>query len=116
MLPDRKLGSAGQNNWGASTDRRWGSDRERSDAEAVVIWAHSQATPIRYRLLDASEGGLRIHSSLPLREGASGNVVSLLPSGTCMNREFQVVWCRKCAASDTAAPGGYEAGLRFATS
>ncbi len=114
MLPDRKLGKASQNAWGAGTDRRWGSDRERTAAEAVVVWSHSPATPIRYKVLDISEGGLRIHSPLPLREGATGQLVSLLPSGSCMNREYQVVWCRKSSADDAVALGGYEAGLRFA--
>jgi hypothetical protein len=114
MLPDRKLGSArpSASTWIAPADRRHGSDRVEVNAEAVVVWSHAPGVPVRYRALDISPGGMRVRSTLPLREGMIGTLLSLLPGGAAPNQAFQVVWCKRCN-DESGALSGYEAGLRF---
>ena len=114
MLPDRKLGSSRPSNatWIAPADRRDGTDRVEVSGEAVVVWSHAPGVPVRYRTLDLSAGGMRIRSTLPLREGMIGSLLSLLPGGATPNQPFQVVWCKRCN-DESGALSGYEAGLRF---
>lgn len=108
MLPQRKLGSAlGPNaQWLKPSERRTNNGRAPMSGEVLIAWSHAKDSPLRYRLLDISEGGMRIHSLLPLHEGMTGIALSLLPSATSLNRDFQIMWCRR---SGTA----YEAGIRF---
>lgn len=108
MLPKRKLGSAHgpHAHWLKPSERRYNNGRVPLAGEVLVAWSHAKDSPLRYRLLDISEGGMRIHSLLPLHEGMTGIAISLLPNATALNRYFQIAWCRR---SDNA----YEAGVRF---
>jgi hypothetical protein len=111
MLPDRKLGARNRtaSAWNLAKDRRPATARVAVTGELLVAWSHAAESPIRYVVLDMSEGGARIASTLPLREGMTGTVLSLLPSGTPIQRKFQLMWCRP----GTGPASGYEAGLRF---
>lgn len=90
-----------------ATCRRSG-DRLPYPAELILIWNHDPATRIRYRVLDAGDGGCRIHTSLPLIEGMTGMALKLLPEGNAINRPIMVVWNGRSQDDD-----GHEAGLRF---
>jgi len=91
----------------ACDDRRV-SDRLPFPAEMLLVWNHSLQLPIRYRVIDAGDGGYRIASSLPLMEGTTGMVLRLLPSrGKPMDQPVMVAWVRKSDEGD-----GYEVGLR----
>jgi hypothetical protein len=91
-----------------STDDRRVSDRLPFPAEMLLVWNHSLQLPIRYRVIDAGDGGYRIASSLPLMEGTTGMVLRLLPSrGKPMDQPVMVAWVRDAEDGD-----GYEIGLR----
>ena len=62
-------------------DQRDGKKRKKYDGEAVLRWSHDFSTPIRYTVVDRSEGGLRIVSHLPLNEGMTGLITRYLPEG-----------------------------------
>jgi hypothetical protein len=88
-------------------DRRQ-SDRIPFPAEMVMVWNHDFDTPMRYRVIDAGDGGYRIHSSLPLQEGMTGMVLRLLPSrGQALDQPVMVAWSRA-----TEEKHGFEVGLR----
>ena len=86
-------------------DRRV-SDRVPFPAEITMVWNHDTATVVRYTTLDASDGGYRIHSTLPMIEGATGVALRLLPEGRPLDSPVMVAWCAP------AEGGGYEIGLR----
>jgi hypothetical protein len=114
MLPDRKLGNVSASRVDAhlNDERRWKTDRSDVGYEVLVRWNGVNATPVRYRALDVSDGGMRIKSMLPLREGAMGTVLSTLPHSALVNRAFTIVWCRKSSEVDRNGVA-FEAGLRF---
>lgn len=76
-------------------------------AEVTLIWHHNPSSVIRYRVLDVSDGGLRLRSSVPLIDGTTGMVLRMLPEGTSIEKPVMVVW------SHNAEQGGYEIGLRY---
>lgn len=80
--------------------------REPADAEATIQWHHDPESLIRYDVVDRSEDGLRIHSSMMLPRGMSGLVQNLLPEGKPVQRGVIVIWCNQ-------SEDGYDAGLRF---
>lgn len=90
-----------------STERRH-SPRVAFPAELVVRWHHEQELSIRYEVIDSSEGGFRIRSSMPMLEGMTGIALKLLPEGTPVNRTVMIVWIGPSTAS-----GGSEFGLNF---
>ncbi len=92
-----------------TTDDRRRSPRASLIAELVVRWHHDPDTPIRYRVLDVGEGGVRILSGIPLLRGMSGTAVKLLPDGESINRPCSVSWARPPALG-----GPFEIGLDFA--
>lgn len=90
----------------ACDDRR-ASDRVPFPAELVVVWNHDLKTPLRFRVIDAGDGGYRIRSSMPLLEGTTGMVLRLLPGrGQALDQPVMVAW------SHAADDGGYDVGLR----
>ncbi|MBL9120786.1 MAG: PilZ domain-containing protein [Phycisphaerae bacterium] len=113
MLPHRKLGASNGPNakWLSPSERRFNNGRVPTHGEVLIAWSHAKDSPLRYRLLDISEGGMRIHSLLPVHEGMTGVALSLLPSATALNRSFQIMWCRRCAQEGGGT--AYEAGVRF---
>lgn len=88
-------------------------DRRRSDrlpfpAEMVMVWNYDLNTTMRYRVIDAGDGGYRIHSSLPMLVGTTGMVLRLLPSrGQQLDQPVMVAWTRARPNGD-----GYDIGLR----
>ncbi len=92
-----------------TTDDRRRSPRTAQRAELVVRWHHAPDTPVRYRVLDIGDGGVRILSTLPLLRGLSGIAVTLLPKGEAINRPCSVSWARPPALT-----GPFEIGLNFA--
>lgn len=91
----------------AETDRRV-SDRLPFPGELIVIWHHDLDTPIRYRVIDAGDGGYRLRSSIPVLEGTTGIARLFLPDGKPLNDSVMVVWTR--AVNDGS--GDQEIGLR----
>ncbi len=92
-----------------TTDDRRRSPRTAQRAELVVRWHHAPDTPIRYRVLDVGDGGVRILSALPLLRGLTGTAIKLLPKGESINRPCKVSWARPPALT-----GPFEIGLNFA--
>lgn len=90
------------------TDKRSGKTRSAYDGEAVLRWSHDFATPIRYAVVDRSDGGLRIVSQLPLNEGMTGLITRYLPEGRSVNQPIMVAW-----ASSTPDDDGYHCGIWF---
>jgi len=76
-------------------------------AEITVVWHHNPSTVVRYRVLDASDGGLRLRSFVPLLEGTTGMVMRMLPEGTPIEKPVMVVW------SKPAEQGGFALGVRY---
>lgn len=117
MLHDRvmsKTGSSSAEPWNARAvdvpcaERRQ-SDRVPFPAELVLAWNHDQRSPVRYRVVDAGDGGYRIHSSMPMLQGTTGMVVRLLPGrGAPLGQPVMVAWCK---AADEGE--GYDIGVRF---
>lgn len=89
------------------TERRR-SQREVFPAELVVKWHHEQEILIRYEVIDSSEGGFRIRSSMPMLEGMTGIALKLLPEGTRVNRTVMIVW-----TGLSTSGGSSEFGLNF---
>jgi hypothetical protein len=80
-------------------------------AELLVQWFSDLKTTVRYRIIDASEHGFRLRTSLPLPEGMTGIALKLLPEGRVLEKTVVVAWSREAANRET--PVGYEAGLRI---
>ena len=74
--------------------------------ELVVLWHHDLSTPIRYRIVDAGDGGFRLRTSVPVLEGTTGIALQLLPDGEQLNQPIMVVWAR------TLSDGDQELGVR----
>ena len=108
MLNDTMIGKKDKDGGASGTDDRRESARTEVQAEVVVSWHFQPDQSVRYRSLDLSETGMRIHSSTPLLEGMTGVLVSVLPEGLRLDRACMVVWSRHAAGGD-----GHEAGLRF---
>ncbi|MHC5002748.1 MAG: PilZ domain-containing protein [Planctomycetota bacterium] len=100
MLHDGVLESVG------TSDRRRG-DRLPLPAEITLFWHHDPDCTMRYRVLDASDGGFRLRSTTPMLEGMTGTVLRLLPEGTPVDRSVCIAWCRP-----DEPQGGYQVGLR----
>jgi hypothetical protein len=85
-------------------------DRTRTDfsGEAVLRWSHDFDTPVRYRVVDRSDSGMRIISQFPLSEGMTGVVTRYLPEGTAVHQPMMVAW-----SSSTADDDGYHCGIWF---
>jgi len=92
---------------GTCIDRRE-SDRLPFPAEMVLVWNHDLSTPIRYRVVDAGDGGYRVQSAIPMLEGTTGMVLRLLPGrGQPLDQPVMVAWSRRSPNRDV-----YEIGLR----
>lgn len=106
MLHDRVMSKAAQRVAQSAAERR-GSDRLPFPAEMVLVWNHDLGTPMRYRVLDAGDGGYRIHSTFNMLEGTTAMVLRLLPGrGQQLDQPVMVAWSR------ATADGEYEIGLR----
>ena len=98
------------------TDRPALADRRESDripfpAEMVLVWNHDLHTPMRYRVMDAGDGGYRIRTSTPPVEGMTGMVIRMLPgprNGERLDQPVMVAWMHPAEDAD----GEYDAGLR----
>ena len=88
-------------------DRRLAA-RQTTGGELVIRWHHDPDTPVRYRIVDIGEGGVRLLSGFPMRPGMSGTAVSILPTGRKLNRMCTVSW-----QNGPAIDGVFEIGLRF---
>lgn len=84
------------------------SQRDEFPAELVVKWHHEPEFPVRYEVIDSSEGGFRIRSSMPMLEGMTGIALNLLPEGTPVNRTVMIIWTGPCASG-----AGSEFGINF---
>jgi|TARA_Y100000031_G_scaffold132000_1_gene152722 hypothetical protein len=97
------------------TPKRTTSDQNRRDrtrtafhGEAVLRWSHDFDTPIRYKVVDKSEGGMRIISQFPLSEGMTGVITRYLPEGESVHQPMMVAW-----SSSTPDEDGYHCGIWF---
>ncbi len=91
----------------ANQNRR---DRSRTafQGEAVLRWSHDFNTPIRYQVVDRSNGGMRIISQFPLSEGMTGVITRYLPEGEAVHQPMMVAW-----SSSTPCDDGYHCGIWF---
>lgn len=96
MLHD---GAMTRSNLDAEALNRRSSERVLNTSELVVLWHHDPEMPVRYRVLDISEGGYRISSSLPMLQGMTGVALRLLPQGKPVNKVVMVVWT-ECPSPD----------------
>jgi len=88
----------------AGTDERRRETRATATGELCLAWTHDPATTVRLPLLDRSDDGFRVRSSLPVLTGSIGRVHRILPTGEALDESVQVAWIR----SDD---GGWELGL-----
>ena len=88
-----------------STERR-ATPRAACPAEVVLFWLHDPHTLLRLRLTNVSDGGYRLHASLPVIAGTTGVVLRLLPDGREIDQPVLVAWTRE------NPDGGYDIGLR----
>lgn len=72
--------------------------------EVVLMWL-DDPSPVRYGVLDRSDGGFRIRSAVPALTGSLARVLRLLPTGEPVNKTVMVAWSR-------AVGEGFELGLR----
>lgn len=86
-------------------DDRRGDPRIPIVGELVMFWLNHRDMPMRYRLMDRSEHGYRIYSTLPVPTGTTGMITRILPDGEC-DDPVAVAWFRR------SSEGGYELGLR----
>ena len=104
MLHDAALGRSGSQ---THEERRQCLRVELRD-ELILQWHHDPEAMVRYRLIDLSDSGCRIHSSLPLLAGMTGVALRLLPEGRPLCRTAMVAW------SEPAGAGlGFEVGISF---
>ena len=82
--------------------------RRPEPAELVVRWHHEPGGPVRYELVDRSDGGVRIRSSTPMLTGMTAKLLRLLPEGRPLGRVAMVVWCQSAPDGE-----GYHLGMRF---
>jgi len=76
-------------------------------SELSIVWHHDLDAPGRYPLIDASDGGLRIRSHLPMAQGMTGMVLRLLPEGRAIDRGVIVRWLRR------TDDGRFDIGLAY---
>ena len=99
-----------QDDLAAGLDHRQ-TQRVPCPAEVTLIWHHDASHVVRYRVMDVSDGGLRLRSSVPMLEGTTGMVLRMLPEGTPIEKPVMLVWSRP--RNGDADIGGYEIGLRY---
>ncbi len=83
------------------------SARAACPGEVVMCWLHDPDTPLRLRLIDVSNGGYRLSSTLPVLPGTIGIILRLLPEGTTLDDSVMVVWSHRVDDGPM-----YEIGLR----
>jgi hypothetical protein len=91
-----------------SNQNRRNKDRTTFSGEAVLRWSHDFDTPVRYQVVDRSEGGMRIVSQFPLSEGMTGVITRYLPEGTSVHQPMMVAW-----SSSEPDDDGYHCGIWF---
>ena len=93
-----------------STSNQNRRDRSRTSntGEAVLRWSHDFDTPVRYVIVDRSEGGMRIISQFPLAEGMTGVITRYLPEGEVVHQPMMVAW-----TNTTPDVEGYHCGIWF---
>ncbi|MFT4594068.1 MAG: hypothetical protein ACI9JK_001793 [Phycisphaerales bacterium] len=91
-----------------SSQNRRNKARTACSGEAVLRWSHDFDTPVRYNVIDRSEGGMQISSQFPLSEGMTGVVTRYLPEGTAVHQPMMVAW-----SSSEADDDGYRCGIWF---
>lgn len=88
-------------------DSRRDSERTPMIGEIVLVWHHDAHTPLRFQILDASDHGMRIRSTMPLRAGMTGTVIRVLPEGSVVNEPVVVAWSAPRKNND-----GFDIGLQ----
>ncbi len=91
----------------ASEAERRSGPRVPYPSELVIAWHCSLPDSTRYAIVDVSNGGFRIRTSVPLVQGMTGMVSRILPEGHEVGAAVKVVWCRP---ADNSC--GYDAGLQ----
>ena len=104
MIHDPSISSA----FSTSNQNRRNTQRKGSSLEAVLRWSHDYDTPVRYIVVDRSEGGMRIISQFPLTEGMTGVVTRYLPEGEAVHHPMMVAW-----TNNTPDDDGYHCGIWF---
>ena len=80
--------------------------RQCVSGELVIDWHPMPDSPGRYGLINESDGGCLVRSSVPLVEGMTGRVRVRLPEGTPGRVSVIVAWSRRIDEY-------YHIGLRY---
>ena len=89
-----------------TTGNRREASRQPGCGELIIDWHALPGSPGRYDLINESEGGCLISSTVPLIEGMTGRVRTRLPDGDAGRVSVIVAWIRRVDAT-------YHVGLRY---
>lgn len=89
-----------------TTGNRRENKRTTTGGELVIDWHILPGAPGRYALVNESEGGCLVCSTVPLVEGMTGRVRTRLPDGDPGRVSVVVAWIRRVGAT-------YHIGLRY---
>ena len=96
-----------ESNISTNVNRR-NSKRVACQGEAILRWSHDFDTPVRYRIVDRSEEGMKIISQIPLSEGMTGVITRYLPNCEEVHQPMMVAW-----SNSTPDEDGYHCGVWF---
>lgn len=88
-------------------DRRRNS-RKCTERELLISWHHDPGQGVRYGLINESQGGCLIISSVPLVDGMTGTVLARIPAQGHCSASVVVAWSRH-------VKDRWHVGLRFLT-
>ncbi|MBC23339.1 MAG: hypothetical protein CMJ32_05415 [Phycisphaerae bacterium] len=89
------------------TRERRSDTRNLQDGEIVLVWHHDPSSRVRLELVDISDNGARVRTSIPLVKGMTGIALNTLPGGGSLDTPIMVRWC---SSIDEQC---WEAGLEF---
>ena len=103
MLHDQSIFSSSRE---SILDSRRLNPRIKSDREVLIAWHHAPDQGVRYGVVNESQGGCLITSSVPLIEGMTGTVLGRIPSKGHRYSTLIVAWSR-------AVEDSWHVGLRY---
>jgi hypothetical protein len=103
MLHDQSMSRSCQN---TGLDNRRTESRTKTDREVLIAWHHAPDQGARYGVVDESQGGCLITSTVPLIEGMTGTVLGRIPAKGHRHSAIVVAWSRP-------VDGTWHVGLRY---
>ena len=87
-------------------DNRRDAPRLETDREVLIAWHHAPDQGVRYGVVNESQGGCLITSTVPLIEGMTGTVLGRIPTKGHRYSALVVAWSRP-------VDGTWHVGLRY---